>query len=149
MTPPPLRIRVGALTRPPRCRRLAYVDRRDKLLNTMRAKASWRREKAIEYSDDHISRHRSNRAMTALQRAARFVESMPADDRDLEWLRYADEGRTHLALSEESSELLSRFGMDRGAWQAGGPTERQIRNLLRRLGGAEGRARAQARRDAS
>jgi len=39
--------------------------------------------------------------------------------------------------------------MDRGAWQDGPPDERQIRNLLRRMAGAEAAERGAERRDSA
>jgi hypothetical protein len=119
------------------------------LAAAMRTTASWRQRKAREYAEDHIARHRSNRASTALRTAAKFVDGMDPDDRDLAWLRHVELNRDRLHLCEESNELLSRFGIDPGAWRDGRPTETQIRNLLRRVSGAESRARADARRDAS
>ena len=80
--------------------------------------------------------------------AAKFVEGLPDDDRDLRWLRRVDVERGRLTLCEESLDLLNRFGMDRGAWNQGVPGEPQIRNLLRRMDGAESRERAAQRRDA-
>ncbi len=115
----------------------------------MRETARWRRAKAVEFADDKIAARRSNRTMVALSTAARFVDEMDPDDRDLVWLQYVDADAKRLLLSEESSALLSRFGIDRGAWQDGHPTEVQIRKLLRRLNGAEARARGASRRDAS
>src|SRR5947209_7660318 len=126
----------------------ASVVQQMTLVAAMRETARWRRAKAIEHADDKIAAHRSSRAMTAIQIAAKFVESLALDDTDLRWLRYVEADGKRLLLSEESWELLSRFGMDRGAWNQGGPTEAQIRKLLRRLSGAESRARGDARRDA-
>jgi hypothetical protein len=115
----------------------------------MRETARWRRTKAVEFAEDKVAAHRSNRTMVALNTAARFVDTMDADDRDLAWLRHVDADAKRLLLNEESWALLSRFGIDRGAWQDGHPTEVQIRKLLRRLSGAEASARGAARRDAS
>lgn len=84
--------------------------------------------------------------MVAIQIAAKFVESLPDNDRDLGWLRYVRVEGERVILSEESLDLLSRFGIGRGAWNDGPPDERQIRNLLRRISGAESRERAAQRR---
>ena len=43
----------------------------------MREAARWRRAKAEEFASDNIARHRSNRAMVAIQIAAKFVEQLP------------------------------------------------------------------------
>lgn len=129
--------------------RLARVSHQELLTSAMRETARWRRAKAVEFADDKIAAHRSNRTMVALSTSARFVDEMDADDRDLAWLQYVDADAKRLLLSEESWALLSRFGIDRGAWQDGHPTEVQIRKLLRRLSGAEARARGASRRDAS
>lgn len=122
---------------------------RDDLARAMRDTADWRRRKAREFEDDKISRMRSHRAMVAIQTAAKFVEALPEDDRDLGWLRYVNKSRGRRAwLCAEARELLSRFGIDRGAWTSGPPNETQIRNLLRRMAGAQARERAAERRDA-
>ncbi len=87
--------------------------------------------------------------MVAIQCAAKLVASLPEDDRDIAWLRHLEISSGRLELCEASLDLLSRFGMDRGAWQQGVPTDAQIRNLLRRMDGAEAAARGAERRDAS
>jgi hypothetical protein len=114
----------------------------------MRHTARWRRTQAQRF-DDRIARHRSHRAMVAISIAAKFVEQLDPNDRDLAWLRYADAQDGRVELCESSRELLSRFGMDPGAWQDGPPDERQVRNLLRRLAGAEAAERGAARRDSA
>jgi hypothetical protein len=122
---------------------------RDDLVRAMRDTADWRKRKAREFEDDKVSRIRSHRAMVAIQTAAKFVEALPGDDRDLSWLRYINKSRTGRAwLCAEARELLGRFGMDKGAWTSGPPDETQIRNLLRRMAGAQTRERAAERRDA-
>lgn len=119
------------------------------LLATMRSTARWRRAKAAEFADDPVARRRSYRAMVAIQVAARTVEKLPSDDHDLDWLRHVDMAYNQVRLCEEARDLLSRFGMDRGAWTSGPPDERQVRNLLRRMAGAEARERAAQRRDSA
>ncbi|MFI4989424.1 MAG: hypothetical protein ACHQHO_00725 [Solirubrobacterales bacterium] len=73
---------------------------------------------------------------------------MSEEDRDLDLhaLRRVEERNDALALTLESATLLSRFGIDRGAWQEGVPSEAQMRNALRRVDGIEARERA-ARRE--
>lgn len=122
---------------------------KDDLVRAMRDTADWRKRKAREFEDEKVSRMRSHRAMVAIQTAAKFVESLSGDDRDLDWLRYVNKSRGGRAwLCEEARELLGRFGMDRGAWTSGPPGETQIRNLLRRMAGAQTRERAAEHRDA-
>jgi hypothetical protein len=122
---------------------------RANLVEALRDTARWRRTKATEFADDGIARRRSHRAMVAIQVAAKFVDSLPDDDHDLRWLTYVEVDRHGRAvLCEESRELLSRFGMDPGAWTEGPPSDQQIRKLLRRLDGAEARERAALRRHA-
>jgi hypothetical protein len=122
---------------------------KEDLVRAMRDAATWRKRKAREFEDDKISRMRSHRAMVAIQTAAKFVESLPEDDRDLAWLRSINKSRGGRAwLCAEAGELLGRFGMDKGAWTHGPPSETQIRNLLRRVAGAQTRERAAERRDA-
>jgi hypothetical protein len=122
---------------------------KDDLVRAMRDTADWRKRKAREFEDDKISRMRSHRARVAIQTAAKLVESLPEDDRDLAWLRSIDKSRGGRAwLCAEAGELLGRFGMDKGAWTDGPPSETQIRNLLRRMAGAQTRERAAERRDA-
>lgn len=87
--------------------------------------------------------------MVAISIAAKFVEQLDPEDRDLSWLRYVDAKHGRLGLCELSRELLGRFGMDPGAWQDGPPDERQIRNLLRRMAGAEAAERGAERRDSA
>jgi hypothetical protein len=121
---------------------------RANLVKALRDTARWRKTKATQFADDSIAQHRSHRAMVAIQVAAKLIASLPDDDRDLRWLMHVEVDRHgRAALCEESRELLSRFGIDPGAWTDGPPSERQIRKLLRRLDGAEARERAAARRD--
>ena len=68
--------------------------------------------------------------MVAMSIAAKFVEQLEPDDRDLTWLRYLDPQDGCLELSESSAELLTRFGMDRGSWHHGPPGEAHVRNLV-------------------
>jgi hypothetical protein len=87
--------------------------------------------------------------MVAISIAAKFVEQLDRTDRDLVWLRYVDAEDGGVQLCESSREILGRFGMDPGAWQDGPPDERQIRNLLRRMAGAEAAERGAERRDST
>ena len=87
--------------------------------------------------------------MVAISIAAKFVEQLDPNDRDLAWLRYVDAEDGGVELCEASREILGRFGIDRGAWQGGPPDERQIRNLLRRMAGAEAAERGAERRDSA
>lgn len=125
---------------------------RDALVETIRATARWRAQVAREHVDDHVARRRSHRAMTGLAHLAKHVAGLDPDDRDLRWLRHLEprpDGT--LTLADESRDLLSRFGMDKGAQNHGRPepTDAQVRNLLRRMDGAEANERAARRRDES
>jgi hypothetical protein len=119
------------------------ADQRSSLVKTIRDTAEWRKRKVEEFDDDPIARKRSLRAKQALGALANFVEGMPDDDPDLSLhaLRRAEERDGRLLLSLDSFTLISRFGMDRGAWQASRPTESQMRNVLRRIDGIEARER--------
>lgn len=119
------------------------ADQRSFLVKTIRDTAEWRKRKVEEFGDDPIARKRSLRAKQALGALANFVEAMPDDDPDLNLyaLRRAEEHDGRLLLAIDSLTLISRFGMDRGAWQASAPTESQMRNVLRRIDGIEARER--------
>jgi hypothetical protein len=119
------------------------AEQRRLLAETIRSVARWRYDKAMEFKDDEIARKRSLRSEQALKRLANFVEALPDDDRDLNLraLGQTDEREGQLTLSRESLDILSRFGMDRGAWTTGPASERQMRNLLRRVDGSETRER--------
>jgi hypothetical protein len=64
-------------------------------------------------------------------------------------LRDADEKDGRLVLARDGFALLSRFGLDQGAWHAEagrepgktGPSESQMRKVLRRVDGCEARER--------
>lgn len=118
-------------------------DQRVLLATTIRDVAEWRRCKADEFADDAIARKRGLRARYALNALANFVEALPDDDPDLSLyaLRRTDERDGKLLITRDGLMLLSRFGIDRGAWQATRPTENQMRNALRRLDGIEARER--------
>lgn len=83
------------------------------------------------------------RAGQALRTLANFVEVLPDDDPDLflHALQRTDAHDGRLSITTDSFMLLSRFGMDRGAWQATKPTESQMRNVLRRIDGIEAQER--------
>ncbi len=119
------------------------ADQRGLLVATIRDVSEWRRQKAEEFGDDAIARKRSLRAKQALRNLANFVEAMPDEDPDLNLyaLRRAGERKGGLRLAPDSVLLLSRFGLDRGAWQSTEPTESQMRNVLRRIDGVEARER--------
>jgi hypothetical protein len=119
------------------------ADQRVLLATTIRDIAHWRKEKADEFSDDAIARKRSLRAKQALKTLANFVETLPDDDPDLVLyaLRRTDARNGTLLVTLDSLTLLSRFGMNQGAWQAARPTESQMRNVLRRIDGIEARGR--------
>lgn len=81
---------------------------------------------------------------TSRRRAlANFVEVMPDEDPDLNLyaLRRASGHGGRLSLTLDSVYLLSRFGLDKGAWQSSRPAETQMRNILRRIDGVEARER--------
>lgn len=113
------------------------------LAATIRHAANWRAEKAAEFADDEIAHERSLRAEAALRELASFVESMADDDPDLALHALCRVGQRggRLALIPDAFTLLSRFGLDEGAWQDQAPTERQMRNVLRRVDGIEARER--------
>ena len=119
------------------------ADQRRLLVATIRGVADWRGQKASEFNDDHVARMRGLRAKYALLRLANFVEEMPDDDRDLNLyaLCHASERGGRLKLTPDSFRLLSRFGLDKGAWQHTKPVESQMRNVLRRVDGIEARER--------
>ena len=86
----------------------------------MREAARWRRAKAEEFASDNIARHRSNRAMVAIQVAAKFVEQLRDDDRDLRWLRHLDVDRWPIeTLRGLFESRLDRQGGDTDAELAG------------------------------
>ncbi len=118
-------------------------DHRRLLVATIRNAADWRRRKIDEYEHDDDLRKENVRAKKALLTLANFVEGLPDDDRDLNLhaLRRADEHENRLQLTPDSLTLLSRFGLSRGSWQDGRPTESQMRNVLRRVDGIEAKER--------
>ena len=77
---------------------------------------------AAKRYDDRIAQHRSHRAMVAISIAAKFVEQLGPDDRDLAWLRYLDAQDGCVELCESSRELLSRSDGSgfMAPWAAGG-----------------------------
>lgn len=119
------------------------AEQRAMLVKTIRDVAAWRRQKVEEFGDDPIARKRGLRAKQALGALANFVEAMPDEDPELSLyaLRRTDERDGGLWLALDSVTLLSRFGIDRGAWQDSRPTESQMRNVLRRIDGIEARER--------
>jgi hypothetical protein len=124
------------------------ADQRRLLVETIRATGRWRRSKADEFrSDDHAQRQ-NRRAAVALRTLANFIDGLPDDDLDLslEALSRTQEINGRLELAEDASVLLSRFGLDYGAWQSESPSEKQMRNVLRRIDGIEARER-RARRE--
>jgi hypothetical protein len=119
------------------------ADQRSVLAATIRHTANWRTSKADKFADDETARRRSLRAKSALRTLANFVEGLPDDDPELALhaLSRVDELGGRLALTPDAFALLSRFGLGKGAWQAPTPTERQMRNVLRRVDGIEARER--------
>ena len=119
------------------------AEQRSLVVKTIRETAEWRKRKVEEFSDDPVARKRGLRARQALRALANFVEALPDDDPDLNLyaLRRAEEHDGKLLLALDSLTLISRFGMDRGAWQATTPTESQMRNVLRRVDGIEAQER--------
>ncbi len=126
------------------------ADQRRLLVETIRASAGWRRRKAEEFRDDADAHRQNSRAAIALRTLANFVDAMPDDDPDLglHALSRTQERNGRLDLTEEASVLLSRFGLDYGAWQSASPTENQMRNVLRRIDGIEARERSARRKRA-
>jgi hypothetical protein len=126
----------------------APARQRELLVATIRGAAEWRRGKAEQFADDAMARKQSLRAKSALRTLANFVEAMPDTDPDLDLyaLRRIAPRNDRLDLARESSVLLSRFGLDRGAWQSPTPSESQMRNVLRRIDGIEARERAARKR---
>lgn len=120
------------------------ADQRRLLVETIRASGRWRRSKAREFGGDENARRQNLRAALALRTLANFVEALPDDDPDLALhaLRGTDEQDGRLDLTDDSAVLLSRFGLDYGAWQSGAPSEKQMRNVLRRIDGIEARERS-------
>lgn len=119
------------------------ADQRRLLVLTIRNTAEWRGQKADEFEGDAIARKQNLRAKQALRALANFVEVMPDEDPDLNLhaLRRASGHGGRLSLTLDSVYLLSRFGLDKGAWQSSRPTENQMRNILRRIDGIEARER--------
>lgn len=122
----------------------ATAEQRDLLVATIRDEAEWRRRKADQFCADEIARKRSLRARQALRTLANFVEGLPDTDPDLKLhaLRRVEPREGKLRLTHESVVLLSRFGLKKESWQSSKPSESQMRNVLRRLDGIEGRERA-------
>lgn len=120
----------------------------ERLVETIRRTAAWRRQKGVEFADDDRARRKSFRAASAQRTLANFVAGLAEDDPDITVFRnseVAGEG-TYLALCREGLVMLSRFGMEQGAWDARSkPSEAQMRNVLRRVNGAEQAARHRAK----
>jgi hypothetical protein len=128
------------------------ADQRRLLAETIRRTAGWRRRKSDEYrdADDHRRGRENARVASALRTLANFVDELPDDDPDLDLhaLRRTEERNGQLALTDDAAVLLSRFGLNPGAWQAAKPPEIQMRNVLRKLDGVEARERAGRKRRA-
>lgn len=121
----------------------APTEQRRLLVATIRHAADWRGEKAREFADDETARRRSYRARQALRTLANFIEALPDDDPDLTLyaLQRTDERDGRLWLTPDTFALLSRFGLGIGAWKSSAPSEKQMRNLLRRIDGSEAQER--------
>ena len=113
-----------------------------RLVNTIRNTAKWRRSKSYEFAADADEQRKNRRSMVALQTLANFVEALPDADPDLACLRHSAPAGEQYRLCPEALRLLSRFGLNYGMWHADSPTEAQMRNILRRIEGAEARLRA-------
>jgi hypothetical protein len=126
------------------------AEQRRLLAETIRSTARWRRDKSDEFRDDEKLRRENARVASALRTLANFVDGLPDDDPDINLyaLCRTDEQNGRLHLADEGVVLLSRFGLNQGTWQASKPSENQMRNLLRRLDGAETRERAKRNRRA-
>jgi hypothetical protein len=122
----------------------AASDQRRLLVETIRASARWRQGKAEEFRDEPEAFKQSSRAALALRALAKFVGGLPNGDPELNLsaLSRTEEREGRLVLAEEASVLLSRFGLGRGSWRDGAPTESQMRNVLRRIDGIEARERS-------
>lgn len=120
----------------------------ERAVETIRRTARWRRAKADEHPE---SQRQNRRGATALRILANFVEELDADDRDLSNFRHipvSDDGDAY-RLSEEAATILARFGLNLGAWEGKArPSEAQLRNVLRRVTGAESTERHRARQRA-
>lgn len=120
---------------------------RERLSTTVRRIAQWRGKQVSEYRDDPIAVRRSRRASVALRTLGNFVDGLSVDDKDVRnlWgVPLSPDGQS-LRLEPDGLRLLSRFGLDIGAWQEGPPLESQMRNILRRANGIEQAARHTAR----
>jgi hypothetical protein len=129
------------------------AEQRELLVATINFVADWRHEQAEKYDPaeaaDPYAQTRSLRAGAALRALAEFVEELPDDDPALKLrtLLNTDQDEGRLVLGEDGFDLLSRFLMSVATQTE--PTEKQMRNILRRLDGAEGRERAAEKRDSS
>jgi hypothetical protein len=127
----------------------------ERLAETLRAVANWRRHKAAEALDVYENRQafkRSKRASFALRTLTAFVRSLPDDDPDLGTFRHAARQGDRYQICPEAWELLSRFYMNRGVHSErddAKPTEAQMRNVLRRAEGKEQEHRARLKRTPS
>jgi hypothetical protein len=125
---------------------------RERVVETIRRTAYWRRSKADQFPEYH----RINaRGATALRVLANFTERLEPDDLDLRSWRNSEitpDGDGY-HLHPRALERLARFGLGRGSWQTGTPTEAQLRNALRRIGGMNAQERREqnerAEREAS
>ena len=119
------------------------ADQRRLLVATIRSVADWRRGKIDEYANDAYHRKQNTRAKKALLTLANFVERLPDDDRDLALhaLHRLEESNGELQLTLDGRTMLSQFGLSPGSWHEGRPTEKQMRNILRRVDGVEAKER--------
>jgi len=123
------------------------VGHRERLVETIQRTSQWRHNLADDYDEEgqKLSRMQNRRSALALARLANFVRDLPEDDPDLGRCKKSEiarDGRSYI-LGEEAARLLGRFWINRAAAKDGGaPTEAQMRNLLRRMDGAEQRHRA-------
>lgn len=124
------------------------AEHRRRLAETIRRSAAWRKKVANEYEHDREALRASLRAANALRTLANFVDGLADDDRDLRCCRHAtvfDDGNAYV-LCPEGLRLLSRFWVNRGsAASKSKPDDSQMRNVLRRMDGAECASRGRAR----
>lgn len=125
-------------------------EQRRLLAETIRQTAGWRKTQIERYPDDDAAVKASRRSALALRALANFVDGLTDDDPALALpaLGRVDARGGTLVLCPDALTLLGRFGLGRGAWQAGTPTEGQMRNLLNRLDGIEAAERAGRKRRA-
>jgi hypothetical protein len=127
----------GSIPTPEQLRR-----HQQRLAETIRATARWRRAKAEEHPAD---RRENVRSALSLRTLANFVAGLEPDDLDLRCMRASrltEDGQAY-RLSVEASARLARFGYVYGTFntKTGALDEAQLRNVLRRVEGQEAQNR--------